>query len=250
MSSLKVQSLSDAQQGFCFLDVLSDTYAWLKDKNGEFIYANQLFLQLLGLSSVQQLQGKDDYDIAPARMADEFCKDDERVLRGRVIIDRLELIPNRNKATSWFLTSKWPVYNFEDQIIGTFGTSRYLNETLSTITPFRELNESIEYIQRHFSEPMSVEQLARATHLSISALERRFKKHLSITPRQYIIEFRLEQARYLLMETNKSIATIALETGFSDHSHFTKAYKKCFQVIPSHDRNRQKTVRKAINNTI
>ena len=239
MNTLKVQSLSDAQQGFVFLDVLSDTFAWLKDKNGIFVYANQLFLHQFGLSSVQQIKGKNDYDIAPERMAEEFCKDDERVVRGVVITDRLELIPNRNKATSWFLTSKWPVYNFEDQIIGTFGTSRYLNKTLSTISPFRELNEAIEYIQRHFSEPMSVEQLAEATHLSISALERRFKKHLSINPRQYIIEFRLEQARYLLMETRKSIATIALETGFSDHSHFTKAYKKRFQLIPSHDRKRQ-----------
>ncbi|OUS24567.1 hypothetical protein A9Q98_13500 [Thalassotalea sp. 42_200_T64] len=72
---------------------------------------------------------------------------------------------------------------------------------------------------------------AAYSYLSISALERRFKKHLGKTPRQYTIGVRLEHAKQLLLETNKSLAVIAQETGFCDQSHFTRAYKKLYQLV-------------------
>jgi transcriptional regulator GlxA family with amidase domain len=70
----------------------------------------------------------------------------------------------------------------------------------------------------------------------VSALERRFKKHLKKTPHQYINEVRLDNARRLLRETDKPIGTIALETGFADHSHFTRAFTRRFGTAPSADR--------------
>jgi len=98
--------------------------------------------------------------------------------------------------------------------------------------PFRELHAPVDYIARHFASDISVASLAGACNLSISALERRFRKHLDKSPRQYINEVRLDNARRLLLETNKPIGTIALETGFADHSHFTRAFTRKFGLSP------------------
>lgn len=236
MTKLKYSSLAGAEQKFAMLDLLPDTHAWIKDTQGRFVYGNRLFFERFGFSSLQELAGKCDYDIAPASLAEKYCSDDEQVLLGAVVNDRLELILGENESGDWFLTSKWPIYNLRDTIIGTFGISRHLNKTERTAIPFRELRAPVDYISRHFGDNISVKSLADACNISVSALERRFKKHLKKTPHQYISEVRLDTARQMLLETRKPIGRIALETGFADHSHFTRMFKRHFGVSPSRAR--------------
>jgi transcriptional regulator GlxA family with amidase domain len=85
--------------------------------------------------------------------------------------------------------------------------------------------------------------------LSISALERRFKKYLRQTPTQFINEVRLENARRLLIETNIAIATIANDTGFADHSYFSRQFQKLFDRSPSAFRQEHWSNQTLINNT-
>lgn len=68
-------------------------------------------------------------------------------------------------------------------------------------------------------------------------LERRFKKYLAKTPNQFINEFRLEQARKLLIETNLAIGDISSRVGFSDPSYFARKFHNLFDVLPSEIRN-------------
>jgi AraC-like DNA-binding protein len=232
MTKLKYRSLDGAEQNFAMLDLIPDTHAWIKNTQGRFVYANRLFFERFGFSSLQGLLGKSDYDLAPAFLAAKYCSDDAQVLNGSVVTDRLELIIAENQSGDWFLTSKWPIYNLRERIIGSFGISRHLNKTEGTAIPFRELRAPIDYICQHFGSKLSVEALADACNISVSALERRFKKHLKKTPHQYINEVRLDNARQMLLETDKPIGTIALETGFADHSHFTRAFTGKFGVAP------------------
>lgn len=236
MTKLKYSSLAGAEQKFAMLDLLPDTHAWIKDTQGHFVYSNRLFFERFGFGSLQGLVGKCDYDIAPASLAEKYCSDDAQVLQGAVVNDRLELILGEHESGDWFLTSKWPIYNLHDRIIGTFGISRHLNKTERTAIPFRELRAPIEYISRHFGDSISVDALAAACSISVSALERRFKKHFKKTPHQYINEVRLDNARQMLLESDKPIGTIALETGFSDHSHFTRVFRRHFGISPSQAR--------------
>lgn len=238
MPKVVMQSLNDAQSGFPLLNALPDTHAWLKDTNGYFVAANQLFLNRFHLKNIDDILGKTDIDLAPAHMVDGYIKDDQRVLSGETITDRLELLNERGKATSWFLTSKWPVYDYNDNIIGTFGITRHTEVTDIEDAPFRDLNAPVEYIRAHYMEAITVTELAQVTCLSVSALERRFKKHTGKTPRQYITEVRLDQARLLILETNNSLGEIAQKTGFSDQSHFTRSYLKRFNINPSEERKR------------
>ncbi|MBK6510873.1 MAG: AraC family transcriptional regulator [Haliea sp.] len=236
MTTLTYPSLDGAAHNFAMLDLIPDTHAWIKDVHGCFVYGNRLFFERFGFTSLQGLLGKCDYDLAPAALAENYCNDDAQVLKGNVVNDRLELIAAKGQPGDWFLTSKWPIYNLQGQVIGSFGISRHLNKTEGKAIPFRELRAPIDYICQHFASAISVDSLALACNISVSALERRFRKHLKKTPHQYIVEVRLDNARQMLRETDKPIGTIALETGFADHSHFTRAFTRKFGVAPSVDR--------------
>jgi AraC-like DNA-binding protein len=238
MTKLVFAALEDMGASFEVLELVPDTHAWAKDLQGHFVLGNRLFYERFGISSAQGLAGKTDFDIAPADMAQKYVDDDEQVLQGRVITDRLELIGGPTDHVEWFLTSKWPVYSPVGDIIGSLGMSRHLNRSERKSVPFHDLNAPISYIGEHFASKLSVDAIAKACNISISALERRFRKHLGKTPRRYINEVRLDHARRLLVETDKSIGTIALETGFADHSHFTRAYASAFGKTPSNERDR------------
>jgi AraC-like DNA-binding protein len=233
MTKLIYDSLEGIERSFALLDLVPDTHAWVKDAQGLFVFGNSLFYQRFGIDSLEGLLGKSDFDLAPADMARRYRVDDSRVLEGGTVTDRLELIGGEKASVEWFLTSKWPIYDTGGEIIGSFGMSRHLNRSERKAVPYRELSTPIEYIQAHFADAIAVDELAKACNLSVSALERRFKKHLAKTPHQYIIEVRLEHARRLLLDTEKPVGTIALETGFADHSHFTRAFKKHFGNAPS-----------------
>ena len=237
MTKLVFPSLDAAQQNFALLELIADTHAWVKDREGRFVYGNRLFFERFGFTSMQGLLGRSDYDLAPVDMAEQYRRDDAQVLNGLVINDRLELILGRDESVEWFLTSKWPIYDVNDQIIGTCGISRHLNQAARKAVPYRALSAPIDYINANFHRPISVSDLAIACNLSVSALERRFRKHLGKTPLQYLLEVRLEHASRLLNETEKPIGTIALETGFADHSHFSRAFRKHYGRTPKAARN-------------
>lgn len=239
MTKLVYSSLSGAQQNFAMLDLIPDTHAWIKDREGRFVYGNRMFFERFGLSTLQGLVGKCDFDIAAPHLAEKYVSDDALVLEGGEVSDRLELIAGPGGSGDWFLTSKWPIYDPRDRILGSLGISRHLNGADRTAIPFRELRAPVDYISQHFDGPISVKALASACNISVSALERRFRKHLGCTPRQYITEVRLDNARKMIRETDKPIGVIAQETGFADHSHLSRAYKKHFGSSPR-DEKRQK----------
>ncbi len=239
MSILKFASFNDIERSFAMLDLIPDTHTWVKDTAGRFVFGNRLFFERFGFRSMQGLIGKCDFDIAPPALAQKYCQDDALVLTGGEVTDRLELIIDDNKSGDWFLTSKWPIYDLQEVIMGSLGISRHLNRADGTAPAYQQLQAPVDYICAHFADAISVESLASACNLSVSALERRFRKHLNKTPKQYILEVRLDHARQMLLETDNAIGAIAKETGFSDHSHFTRTYHRYFGVAPRQERQAQ-----------
>lgn len=232
-------SLEAASSAFQLLAPIENLHAWIKDLNGQFVFTNELLARRFGFSSASKLVGLSDHDLAPPYLANRYVEDDQQVLQGAVIADQLELIAHNEENSSWFRTSKWPIYNSQEKIIGSYGVSKIIDLSRSQPTSFHELNMPIEYIQKNYSESISVEKLAQACHTSISTLERRFKKHLSKTPLQYIMEVRLDNARMMVFDSSAKMSNIAQETGFVDNSHFTRAYKKRFSISPSADRKQK-----------
>lgn len=93
------------------------------------------------------------------------------------------------------------------------------------------------YIEEHYSEKIIVEQLARFVNMSESHFNRIFKKEMHLTPLEYIIETRIEQAKKLLRRKEVSITDIAIRCGFNSSAHFSSKFSTLVGVTPSEYRH-------------
>lgn len=97
------------------------------------------------------------------------------------------------------------------------------------ITPQEErdavrVKEGLTYLQTHFGEQIRLEELAAKLAISKSELCRCFKRVLKISPIEYLIQYRVEEAQRLLRTTQLSITEIALQTGFDSASHLGRFF--------------------------
>ncbi|PKI17056.1 helix-turn-helix domain-containing protein [Colwellia sp. 12G3] len=221
------------KQVLAMFDMLPDIIFWIKDIESRVVYANQMFVEHIGYSNLEQVLGKSDSDLSPVHVAKQFIADDQKVMLGELVTDRLEMNINEGGELAWFSTSKRPLFDEYGVIIGSYGVTRHLKKTVKTLSGIDELKVPVQYIRDNFHMELSIEKLAQVAYLSVSALERRFKKYLAKTPKQFIRQVRLDNARRLLVETKLPIAQIAYQSGFSDHSYFSRHFKLMFDELPS-----------------
>lgn len=214
-------------------NLMPDILFWVKDEKGCFVYANQYFIEHLGMTSLSQIIGYSDFDFSAVHIAKQFAVDDQKVMNGEIVNNRLEMNNVKSNEIAWFTTSKRPLFNEQGKAIGSYGISRHLEKTSLALSGMDALKIPVEYVRKNYMNNICLQELADITYLSISALERRFKKYLAKTPKQFINEVRLENARRLLVETNLPIAEIANQTGFTDHSYFSRKFSKFFGQLPS-----------------
>ena len=96
------------------------------------------------------------------------------------------------------------------------------------------VKNAIKYIQRNFSNSIDVSDIANHIGLSRSHLYRIFVRHLSLSPNEYLTQFRINQACILLRTSPLSIGEIASSVGFDDQLYFSRVFKKTKGVPPSH----------------
>lgn len=89
-----------------------------------------------------------------------------------------------------------------------------------------------EYIQENFRRKITLKKLSDVTNLSPNYFARLFKAETGVTPTEYLIRIRFENARVLLGETDYPIKTVASLCGFSDESFFTYSFRKRFLKTP------------------
>lgn len=221
------------KQLITMFDLLPGVLFWIKDINHIFMHANQAFIEHKKVKGLEQIIGKSDFDFSPSHIAKQFIQDDDKILSGQQVTERLEMNMSQSGDTAWYATSKRPIMNSNNQIIGSYGITRHLHEQTMALTGVDAVKEPVDYIRKNYQQHFSIDELANVAHLSVSALERRFKKYLVKTPTQFINEVRLENARRLLVETNIPIAQVGEDTGFTDHSYFSKQFRLFFGELPS-----------------
>jgi AraC family transcriptional regulator len=95
-----------------------------------------------------------------------------------------------------------------------------------------KLQQLREYIHEHLHEDVRLSKIAAIAQMSQYHFLRLFKQSMGVTPHQYILQCRIEQAKYLLQHSKLSIADIAVRVGFCDQSHLTRYFKRIIGVTP------------------
>ena len=112
-------------------------------------------------------------------------------------------------------------------------TISHLQENTAVFAESR-LPQAIDaYLQQHFTSKITLSDAARYLHYSTGYFSRKFKEQAQIGFAAYILGRRVEYAKRLLTETDKSIADIAAAVGFEDMRHFAQTFKRKTGMTPS-----------------
>ena len=105
------------------------------------------------------------------------------------------------------------------------------------IAPQPRVNSSIkaakEYIDEHFSESISLSELAKIAYTDKYYLAHQFKKQYNVSPMQYLTAVRMNRAAQLLSRENLSITEIAGLVGYDNPIYFSEQFKKHIGTTPS-----------------
>lgn len=98
------------------------------------------------------------------------------------------------------------------------------------------LRRAVAYIDDHAAEEVTVVDIAEAAHVSIRAVQLAFRRHLETTPMAYLRRVRLDHTHRALVAADArhtTVAAIAAQWGFTNHSRFTAVYRSTYGVLPS-----------------
>jgi len=137
--------------------------------------------------------------------------------------------------SEWFLVERMRPKDTQQRIP--------LKARIGTSQP--KLIEAVTLMETNIEEPLSPDDLAYHVGLSRRHLERLFKKHLDSVPSRFYLQLRLDKARQMLRDTDRSIVEVGMACGFSSASHFSTTYRTHFNVTPRQERGRATHVESA-----
>lgn len=113
-----------------------------------------------------------------------------------------------------------------------------INKTKETTVSLNEarVKEAILYIEKHYSENITLDDLASSIHLSKSECCRCFKRTLQLTPFEYLMKYRIFRAASMIQMNDpsiRSISSLAFSVGFNNASYFNKVFKQYLHCTPS-----------------
>jgi PAS domain S-box-containing protein len=218
-----------------------ETAFFIKDTSGRYLAVNQSLVERCGMETKADLVGRHVEQVFPKELARLYAQQDQTVVRtGQPIIDHLELHWYTHRRPGWCLTTKLPMRDQSGRIVGLVGISRDLRAPGDRETIPVSLAKTLEYLEGHCDEPISPGSLAELAGLPPVRFARLIKRIFRLTPNQLIMQTRLAAAARLLVETDRSIADIAVSCGFYDHSAMTRAFRSATNLTPSQFRAQKK----------
>ncbi|AKT42717.1 AraC family transcriptional regulator [Chondromyces crocatus] len=103
------------------------------------------------------------------------------------------------------------------------------------------IERAIAWLKDHFDEPLRIEALARASHMSVSSLQHKFKAATTMGPLQFQKQLRLHEARRLLLMGGVDAGGAAYRVGYESPSQFSREYRRLFGSPPLQDVKRQRS---------
>lgn len=110
---------------------------------------------------------------------------------------------------------------------------RINQESSANCSDLALLKKMVSYIYEHYSEPLTLDEIAARANISRSKCCIIFREYLQQSPIDYLNKYRLELSRYLLANTQSKITEIALSCGFSHSSYFSKIFLREYGRTPT-----------------
>ncbi|MBK8944137.1 MAG: PAS domain S-box protein [Ignavibacteriae bacterium] len=112
---------------------------YVKDEKSRFMKVNQTMINFLGLTKESEIIGKTDLDFFEKKVADIYLKEEKDImLTGKQFIGKEHFEIHQNGKITWGRTSKFPLFNKENKIIGTYGITVDLTERKQVETELQE----------------------------------------------------------------------------------------------------------------
>ncbi|MBQ6248141.1 MAG: helix-turn-helix transcriptional regulator, partial [Kiritimatiellae bacterium] len=131
-----------------------------------------------------------------------------------------------------------PVTTADGRLIGTATIYWRAEQKMKTAFWYEPIRKAVVYLDEHFAENVTVAQLAEIAHYSEAQFRRLFHALMQTTPSDYIASVRVNAAKTLLANTDKRISDIAAETGFFDHAHMIRTFRRLTGLTPAKYRRR------------
>jgi AraC-like DNA-binding protein len=230
---LFLRDLSTETPFYRLFDHLPEMSFFAKDRQFRIMCASRYFLERFGFRDEQEIIGKDDYELFPRQLAENFRRDDEEVFRTKKPkLNIVELFFNEQGVPDWFITNKLPLRDARGTVIGLMGTSHSLEARREVLHPYLQLDRAIAYIREHFRSRVSVKELAHAIHVSPRQLHRKFVSTFGSSPQTFIMKLRIQAACEALKSKDAEIQEVARAYGFYSQSAFTQLFQKYVGLTP------------------
>ena len=162
---------------------------FVKDADARFVEVNEALIEALGSHSADEVLGKTDFDFFDQELAEHFHADDEKVVQsGRPLIEREEMIFDRDGNRKWLLTTKVPLKDAEGQVTGLVGIGRdvtRLKQVENDLLAAKDASDAASRAKSDFVANMSHE-IRTPMNAIIGMTELLLDTHLTANQREYL----------------------------------------------------------------
>ena len=172
-------------------DHLPGVFFFAKDRAGRTMFASRGTLERYRMRDEAEILGLTDFDLSPGGMAEQYVRDDERLLTGKVKhIERLELWFDRQGMPDWYVVTKLPLLDRRGCPAGVMGTLRRAEECEMQLPVFQAVAHAMKTIRCDFAKPILITEVARQCGQSLRQLQRRFQEAIGVTPQEFLMRTR------------------------------------------------------------
>jgi len=104
--------------------------------------------------------------------------------------------------------------------------------------PLDQVSRLLGYIEQHYTEPLTIDDLARVAHMSQSSLFRVFRHLMGRSPVDYLIRLRISKAAQILRREPLRISQVSEAVGFDDSNYFSRRFHQVMNMSPRDYRRR------------
>jgi two-component system response regulator YesN len=173
-------------------------------------------LELLSILSRSAVEGGVDIDVM--------------LEKNLTFVNKVMQINNQEDLCAWISTA-----------LNEFVELVYSSQDAKKVTQIRP---AINYIDANYDKPITLADIARVSHLSVSRLAHIFKEQMGITIIDYLTSVRIERAKQLLLATGQSCTEICFQVGYNNQSYFSRTFKDLVGMSPRQFRTRNQRIDK------